>query len=157
MARAVEEVGYSGTTAAKAAGITYRQLDYWDRQGIVRPSIREARGSGSQRQYAFSDIAKLRLVKRLLDTGVSLQKVKKALEFLERDLRIPIHEAIVVGAGKTIVAVTSPDEVIDLLNRGQAMFAVSVRNVYEELEGTIAELRPARADEKAEGTGTRGG
>ena len=75
-------VGYRGTSAATACGITYRQLDYWDRTGLVQPSVRGAHGSGSQRLYAFRDILVLKLVKRLLDTGVSLQQIRIAVDQL---------------------------------------------------------------------------
>ena len=71
-----EDAGYRGPTACKAAGITYRQLDYWARTGLVEPSVRPAGGSGTQRLYGFRDILVLKVVKRLLDTGVSLQQIR---------------------------------------------------------------------------------
>jgi len=69
------EIGYRGATACSAAGITYRQLDYWARTGLVEPGIRTASGSGTQRLYGFRDILVLKIVKRLLDAGVSLQPI----------------------------------------------------------------------------------
>ncbi|MET3935152.1 DNA-binding transcriptional MerR regulator [Arthrobacter sp. OAP107] len=77
-----EDAGYRGPTACKAAGITYRQLDYWARTGLVEPAVRGAAGSGSQRLYGFRDILVLKVVKRLLDTGVSLQQIRSAVEHL---------------------------------------------------------------------------
>ena len=75
-----EDTGYRGPTACKAAGITYRQLDYWARTGLVEPSVRGATGSGTQRLYGFRDILVLKVVKRLLDTGVSLQQIRVAIQ-----------------------------------------------------------------------------
>ena len=76
------EIGYRGPTACAAAGITYRQLDYWARTGLVEPSVRAAHGSGSQRLYGFRDILVLKVVKRLLDTGISLQQIRAAVQHL---------------------------------------------------------------------------
>ena len=76
------QVGYRGPTACSAAGITYRQLDYWARTGLVEPSVRAAHGSGSQRLYSFRDILVLKVVKRLLDTGISLQQIRAAVRHL---------------------------------------------------------------------------
>ena len=77
-----DDIGYRGPTACAAAGITYRQLDYWARTGLVEPSIRPAAGSGSQRLYGFRDILVLKVVKRLLDTGISLQQIRTAVAHL---------------------------------------------------------------------------
>ena len=77
-----DDVGYRGPTACAAAGITYRQLDYWARTALVEPSVRAAHGSGSQRLYSFRDICVLKVVKRLLDTGISLQQIRTAVEHL---------------------------------------------------------------------------
>ena len=77
-----EDAGYRGPTACAAAGITYRQLDYWARTGLVEPSVRSAHGSGSQRLYGFRDILVLKVVKRLLDTGISLQQIRAAVQHL---------------------------------------------------------------------------
>ena len=76
------QVGYRGPTACAAAGITYRQLDYWARTALVEPSVRAAQGSGSQRLYSFRDILVLKVVKRLLDTGISLQQIRAAVQHL---------------------------------------------------------------------------
>ena len=94
------EIGYRGPTACAAAGITYRQLDYWARTGLVEPSVRAAHGSGSQRLYGFRDILVLKVVKRLLDTGVSLQNIRKAVDHLRhRGVRdhVELPAAVVVA------------------------------------------------------------
>ena len=75
-----EQVGYRVPIACQVAGISYRQLDYWARTELVRPSIRGAKGSGSQRLYSFKDILVLKIVKRLLDTGISLQNIRLAVD-----------------------------------------------------------------------------
>src|SRR5690625_7930617 len=113
------DVGYRGPTACGAAGITYRQLDYWARTGLVRPSVRTARGSGSQRLYSFRDVLVLKIVKRLLDTGISLQNIRLAVDSL-RDLGVnEISELTLVSDGTTVYECRSNDAVIDLLAGGQ--------------------------------------
>lgn len=138
--------GFRGTTACRATGISYRQLDYWARTGLVTPSVRAAGGSGTQRLYSFGDVVHLRIVKRLLDAGVSLQQIRRAVDYLKGELRKPLAEVTLISDGRSIFACTSPGEVIDLLARGQGVFGIAVGKVYEELQGTIAELRTAEGD-----------
>jgi DNA-binding transcriptional MerR regulator len=145
------DVGYRGPMACAAAGITYRQLDYWARTGLVEPSIRPAHGSGSQRLYGFRDILVLKVVKRLLDTGVSLQQIRQAVEHLrERGVR-DLAQITLMSDGASVYECTSPDEVVDLLQGGQGVFGIAVGRVWREVEGSLAELpseRPA-AEEPA--------
>jgi DNA-binding transcriptional MerR regulator len=115
------KVGYRGTAAASAAGISYRQLDYWDRTSLVQPSVRSATGSGSQRLYAFRDILVLKLVKRLLDTGVSLQQIRIAVDQLRAAGLNDLARITLMSDGARVYLCTSEDEVIDLLGRGQGV------------------------------------
>ncbi len=138
-------VGYRGPTACSAAGITYRQLDYWARTGLVEPSVRTAHGSGSQRLYSFRDILMLKVVKRLLDTGVSLQNIRTAVTYL-RDCGVAdLTEITLMSDGTTVYACTSPDEVVDLVQGGQGVFGIAVGRVVREVEGDLAELPAERA------------
>ncbi len=132
--------GYRGTTACSAAGITYRQLDYWARSDLVVPSIRPATGSGSSRLYSFRDILVLRVVKRLLDTGVSLQNIRTAVDHLRRLGVEDLAEITLMSDGATVYECLSPDEVIDLLQGGQGVFGIAVGRVVREVEGTLAAL-----------------
>ena len=139
-------VGYRGPTACSAAGITYRQLDYWARTGLVEPSVRTAHGSGSQRLYSFRDILMLKVVKRLLDTGVSLQNIRTAVTYL-RDCGVAdLTEITLMSDGTTVYACTSPDEVVDLVQGGQGVFGIAVGRVVREVEGSLAELPGERAE-----------
>ncbi|MEW6059959.1 MAG: MerR family transcriptional regulator [Actinomycetota bacterium] len=131
------EQGYRVPEVCRVAGISYRQLDYWARTGLVRPSVRDAQGSGTQRLYSFQDLAQLRVIKKLLDTGVGLQQVRKAIGTL-RDLREPATGTTLVSDGSRIYAVESPEAVVDLLAKGQGVFAVAVDRVWTDLEGTLA-------------------
>jgi DNA-binding transcriptional MerR regulator len=151
------ETGYRGPTACRAAGITYRQLDYWARTGLVTPSVQDAGGSGTQRLYGFSDIVHLKLIKKLLDAGISLNKIRKALEFVQTDLKRPVADVTLVSDGKTIYACTSPTEIIDLLAGGQGVFAIAVGKVYEELQGTIAEFKKRTEEDAAARSEAHGG
>jgi len=143
------DVGYRGPTACAAAGITYRQLDYWARTGLVEPSVRPASGSGSQRLYGFRDILVLRVVKRLLDTGISLQQIRSAVSYLREHGAADVARITLMSDGVSVYACTSPDEVVDLLQGGQGVFGIALGRVWQEVEGSLAEL-PAEPAEAAE-------
>ena len=141
-----EEVGYRVPIACQAAGITYRQLDYWARTGLVEPSIRNAHGSGSQRLYSFRDILVLKIVRGLLDTGISLQNIRLAVDKL-RDLGVDDLATItLVSDGRTVYQCRSNEEVIDLLNGGQGVFGIAVPGIMKELAGSIASFTSERVD-----------
>jgi DNA-binding transcriptional MerR regulator len=135
-----EDVGYRGPTACSAAGITYRQLDYWARTGLVEPSIRPATGSGTQRLYGFRDILVLKIVKRLLDAGVSLQQIRQAVAYLRHRGIEELATLTLMSDGATVYECTSPDEVVDILAGGQGVFGIAVGRVWREVEGSLAEL-----------------
>ncbi|MEU8803554.1 MerR family transcriptional regulator [Spirillospora sp. NPDC048819] len=140
-----EDVGYRGPTACAAAGITYRQLDYWARTKLVEPSVRPAHGSGSQRLYSFRDVLVLKVVKRLLDTGVSLQQIRTAVTHLrDRGVR-DLAQITLMSDGVSVYECTSPDEVVDLLQGGQGVFGIALGRVWQEVEGSLAELPGERA------------
>lgn len=142
-----DDVGYRGTVACAAAGITYRQLDYWARTGLVAPSVRDARGSGSQRLYSFRDVLVLKVVKRLLDTGVSLHNIRVAVELLRARGVDDLAETTLLSDGSSVYECTSQDEIIDLLAGGQAVFGIAVGRVVREMEGELALLPSERATE----------
>jgi DNA-binding transcriptional MerR regulator len=139
------EAGFRGPIVCRTVGITYRQLDYWARTGLVTPSVRDADGSGSQRMYGFNDVVQLRVIKKLLDAGVSLPKIRRAVDYLRDELNMPIEDVTLVSDGKTIHACLSANEVVDLLAGGQGVFAIAVGKVYEELQGKVAEFRKPEA------------
>ncbi|PPK92175.1 MerR-like DNA binding protein [Kineococcus xinjiangensis] len=144
------EVGYRGPTACRVAGITYRQLDYWARTGLVEPSVRSAAGSGSQRLYSFRDVLVLKVVKRLLDTGVSLQQIRTAVMHLRERGVEDLARITLMSDGASVYECTSPDEVIDLVQGGQGVFGIAVGRVWRELEGTLASFPSERpADHRA--------
>jgi DNA-binding transcriptional MerR regulator len=146
-----EDVGYRGPTACAAAGITYRQLDYWARTGLVEPSIRSAQGSGSQRLYGFRDILVLKVVKRLLDTGVSLQNIRTAVGHLRQRGVDDLAQITLMSDGASVYECTSPDEVVDLVQGGQGVFGIAVGRVWREVEGSLAELPGERTVTDAPG------
>lgn len=145
-----DEVGYRVPIACQVAGITYRQLDYWARTNLVRPSIRGAKGSGSQRLYSFKDILVLKIVKGLLDTGISLQNIRLAVDKL-RDRGVnDIAEITLVSDGVTVYECRSNEEIIDLLGGGQGVFGIAVPQIMKELTGTISAFPSERVIEDAE-------
>lgn len=139
-------LGYRGPTACSAAGITYRQLDYWARTKLVEPSVRDARGSGSQRLYAFRDILVLKVVKRLLDAGVSLQNIRTAVNQLHARGVEDLSHITLLSDGTTVYECTSPEEVVDLLQGGQGVFGIALGGAYREVEGSLAQLPGERVD-----------
>jgi DNA-binding transcriptional MerR regulator len=141
-----DAVGYRGPTACAAAGITYRQLDYWARTGLVAPSVRTATGSGTQRLYSFRDILVLKVVKRLLDTGVSLQNIRKAVDHLRTRGVRDLANITLLSDGATVYECTSAEEVVDLLAGGQGVFGIAVSGALRELSGELAELPCERLD-----------
>ncbi|MEU5300169.1 MerR family transcriptional regulator [Streptomyces noursei] len=145
-AREAENIGYRGPTACAAAGITYRQLDYWARTGLVEPSIRPAYGSGTQRLYSFRDVVVLKIVKRLLDTGVSLQNIRTAVQHLRARGLDDLTRMTLMSDGATVYECTSPDQVVDLLQGGQGVFGIAVGVVWRDVEGTLSQLHGERVD-----------
>jgi DNA-binding transcriptional MerR regulator len=143
--RAGDEVGYRGPTACRAASITYRQLDYWARTGLVEPSIRPATGSGTQRLYSFRDILVLKVVKRLLDTGVSLQQIRVAVNHLRARGVEELAGVTLMSDGATVYECNSPDEVFDLVQGGQGVFGIAVCRIWREVEGSLAQLPGEKA------------
>ena len=135
------EVGYRGATACVAAGITYRQLDYWARTELVVPSIKSASGSGSQRLYGFGDILVLKIVKRLLDTGVSLQNIRTAVEHLRSRGVSDLERMTLMSDGVSIYECASADQIVDLLQGGQGVFGIAISKVWSEVEGSLSTLQ----------------
>lgn len=143
-----EDIGYRGPTACSVAGITYRQLDYWARTGLVTPGIRDAAGSGSQRLYSFRDVLSLKIVKKLLETGVSLHNIRTAVEHLRSRGTDDLASITLMSDGTRIYECTSADEVIDLVQGGQGVFGIAVGRVVREVEGSLSEFPGERADEE---------
>jgi len=145
----VEDIGYRGPTACNAAGITYRQLDYWARTGLVEPTVREASGSGTQRLYSFRDILVLKVVKKLLDAGVSLPNIRTAILTLRDRGAEDLAQVTLVSDGTTVYECTSADEMVDLLQGGQAVFAIAVGRQVRDVEGSLSQLPGERAHRDA--------
>jgi DNA-binding transcriptional MerR regulator len=136
----MNDQGYRVPEVTKIVGISYRQLDYWARTELVTPSIRDARGSGTQRLYSFRDLVALRVIKRLLDAGVSLQRVRTAVDYLQ-EMDEPASGVTLFSDGKGVYQAHSPEAVIDLLNKGQGVFAIAVDKVWTDLEGSLAKVQ----------------
>jgi DNA-binding transcriptional MerR regulator len=133
-------VGYRGVTACHAVGISYRQLDYWARTSLVVPSIRDASGSGTQRLYSFRDLVVLKVVKRLLDAGVSLQNIRKAIETLRSRGVEDLAGITLISDGTTVYECRSPEEVVDLLQGGQGVFGIAIGGAFKEIQGSLSHL-----------------
>jgi DNA-binding transcriptional MerR regulator len=142
--------GFHGPQVCSLVGITYRQLDYWARTGLLQPSVAEAKGSGSRRVYSYSDVLELKVIKQLLDAGVSLQSARRAVECLREDLGTDVAAANLVLTGTGSVLAHSHGEVVDLLAGGQGVFnIVPMAGVVGELDADIVRLDRTTADTKA--------
>ena len=134
------EAGYRGPQVCSIVGITYRQLDYWARTDLLRPSVTEARGSGTQRRYSYSDLLQLKVIKRLLDAGLSLQSARRAIQCLRSSGEEVASANLVIEEGRTVLA-RSGEEIIDLLRGGQGVLnIVPLAAVVSELEAAILNL-----------------
>lgn len=143
----MNEIGYRGATACNAAGISYRQLDYWARTGLVEPTVRSATGSGSHRLYGFRDILVLKIVKRLLDAGVSLQNIRSAVKHLHERGIEDLARITLMSDGSSIYECTNSEEIFDLLQGGQGVFGIAVGKVWSEVEGSLTHLQGEDLDD----------
>jgi len=135
-----EGLGYRGPVACQAAGITYRQLDYWARTGLVLPQIQMADGSGTQRLYSFRDILILKVIKKLIDAGISLQQIRIAITHLRSRGDIDMTAVTLVSDGTSVFECTEDNEIIDLVKGGQAMFAIDLSGCWHDIQGTLIAL-----------------
>jgi DNA-binding transcriptional MerR regulator len=149
-----DDNGYRAPQVCSLVGITYRQLDYWARTGLIKPSIQAAQGSGTQRRYSFIDIVQLKVVKKLLDAGMSLKKIRSAMEILREQLASnnPLNDVTLLSDGTSIFAAHSADEVVDVFQKGQGVFGIAVGPVQQELEGELHKLFEEEATAPAAST-----
>ncbi|HMC51869.1 MAG: MerR family transcriptional regulator [Actinobacteria bacterium] len=137
------EDGFRGPQVCSIVGITYRQLDYWARTDLLRPSISEARGSGTQRRYSYRDLLELKVIKQLLDAGVSLQSTRRAIQCLRENLGADVASANLVLGGSDSLLANSGEEVVDLLKGGQGVLnIVPMAGVKEEIDAAIHRFAP---------------
>jgi DNA-binding transcriptional MerR regulator len=130
---------YSSKEVCNIVGLSYRQLDYYDRTDIVKPSVNNALGYGSRRMYGFDDLLKLKVIKRLLEAGVSLQKIRKAKKYIEENTgkENGLLDVTLISDGDSVYACNSDKDIIDTLKSGQGVFGIALGKVYEDLKGDI--------------------
>ncbi len=141
------EAGFSGKKAAEIVGISYRQLDYWARTDLIRPSLADAAGSGSRRTYSYRDLLELKVVKQLLDGGVKLEQVRGAFRYIRERLGEDVASANIILSGTGTVVVESEDELVDAVKQGQGVLSLilAVGPLKEELDAKVVELRRQEA------------
>jgi DNA-binding transcriptional MerR regulator len=139
----VGDQGFSGKRTAEIVGITYRQLDYWARTDLVRPSLADAKGSGSRRRYSYRDLLELKVIKNLLDAGIRLESVRDGFNYMRQHMGEDVASANLVISGTNAVVVSSDGELIDLVKKGQGVLNVlPLAGVKQEVDAAIHELRP---------------
>ena len=146
----MSEQGFSGTKAATIVGITYRQLDYWARTDLIRPSLTDAAGSGSRRLYSYRDLLELRVIKSLLDAGIKLESVRTAFEYLRTHLGTDIASAHLVISGSDVI-LCDGEQLIDVMRRGGqgVLNVLAIGGVKDGLDSTIIELAGESLDASA--------
>ncbi len=132
---------FGGPEAARLADISYRQLDHWARKDLVTPSVAPAQGSGSQRRYSYEDIVELKVIKKMRDADISLQRIDKVFAYIRDELNERASEVRIIIDSNRVYACHSNDEVIDLINQGQGVFALALGNILEEIEGAVSEFK----------------
>jgi DNA-binding transcriptional MerR regulator len=143
--------GFSGREAADIVGITYRQLDYWARTDLIRPSLADAKGSGSRRRYSYRDLLELKMIKTLLDAGQRLERVRAAFQYLREQVEDDVTSVTLVIAGDSVVLVRDGEDLVDVVHRNQGqgvLNLLALDGVKEQLDARIVELR-ADADAAA--------
>jgi DNA-binding transcriptional MerR regulator len=139
--------GFSGKRTAEIVGITYRQLDYWARTDLIRPSLAEARGSGTRRSYSYQDLLELKVIKNLLEAGIQLKLVREVFTYLRDQLGEDVATANLVISGNRSVLVRSGDEMIDIVQKGQGVLNIlPLGGVKDELDADIRQLFPAETE-----------
>ena len=144
--------GFGGKQVLAIVGITYRQLDHWARTDLLRPSLCDAKGSGSRRRYSYDDVVQLKVIKKLLDGGQALQAVRKVIDRLRVEGE-NVSSANLVIAGDSVALARSGEELVDLLRGGQGVLAIvlELAGVKEEVDAAIASLTPAAGEDGTEG------
>ena len=139
-----DELGYGGPQVCKIVGISYRQLDYWARTDLLRPSLADAAGSGTQRRYSYRDLVALKVIKSLLDAGLSLQTARKAIEYLRDHLGEDLASTSLVLDGTRSVLVRTGEDIVDVVRQGQGVLnIVPLAGLVEQLAASIHEIAPA--------------
>jgi predicted RNase H-like HicB family nuclease len=141
-------MNFNTKTVSKIAGLSNRQIDYWDRIHFIKPSVSEASGYGSIRLYSFNDLIQMKVAKTLLDKGISLQQIRKAITYLKKhmpEVAKPLAEMRFLTDGATIFVLTKDKkEIIDTLKSGQLVFAIALGEIVEDLKGEIIALQKER-------------
>lgn len=140
-APALAQGGFRGSQVCNIVGITYRQLDYWARTDLLRPSISDAKGSGSQRVYSYTDLLQLKVIKQLLDNGISLRSTRRAIECLRASGGEVASASLVIADERSVLA-HSGEELFDLLRGGQGVLSIVVgmEKIVSEVDAAITQL-----------------
>ena len=135
--------GFTAEQASRFTGCTAHQLRYWDRIGLVRPSVQETGGRpGVRRLYSFRDLISLKVIRSLLNGGMSLQRVRRAYDYLRKKAGLEQHlsEVKLVTDGKSIFKICRNDgEVLDALKEGQMAFFLAIDDIARSIDGKVAE------------------
>lgn len=142
--------GYRGSVASKVAGITYRQLDYWARKGIMEPSVTQSHGSGSRRLYSFKDIVVLAVLKHLLDIGVNLPNATAAASFLNEKNEGDLEKVTIVCDGDNVIDCQSSEQLFDIMTSGKAVFAMAVSTIWQQVQDDLVTEDYVDLDEHSE-------
>jgi len=137
-------MAFNTKTVIRITGLTQRQIDYWDRTHFIKPSVKEASGYGTARLYSFIDLVQLKVAKMLIDKGISLQKIRKSINYLKKnfpDIEKPLAQMRFITDGETLFVLTdNKKKILDTLSKGQMVFALAIGELIEELTGEVRKL-----------------
>jgi predicted RNase H-like HicB family nuclease len=135
---------FNSKMVSKIIGIPLRVIDYWDRTNFIKPSVNEASGYGSMRLYSFTDLIQFKVAKFLRDQGLSLQKIRKSLNFLRKhlpEIEKPLAQLRFLTDGETIFVLTNKNrEIIDTLKKGQYVLSIAIGELINELKGETSKM-----------------
>lgn len=141
-------MSFNTKTVVKLTALTQRQIDYWDRTHFIKPSLKEAAGYGTGRLYSFEDVVQLKVAKTLIDKGVSLQKIRRSINYLKKnfpDVKKPLAEMRFLTDSETIFVITKNEKaILDTLARGQMVFALAIGEIIEQLKGEVKNISQER-------------
>ena len=142
-------MNFNTRMVSKITGLTARRLDYWDRSNFIKPSVQEASGQGSVRLYGFVDLVQVKVAKMLLDKGVTLQKLRKALTYLKKhmaEIEKPLAELRFLTDGETLFVLTeSSQQIIDTLKGGQLVFSIALGEIVQDLRSSVIDMEKERS------------
>ena len=138
MARRKKPVSFRISEVSRVVGTSQSQLSYWDKTGLVRPSVRPASGRGSRRLYSIEDIFELKILVKLLNSSLSLQRIRSSFQFIRGQSKA-LSSFVVLTDGKTVYFYEDYNVLVDTLQQGQTVLRIAVQDLIAEVHAKLAD------------------